>query len=471
MRRILEALLTKEGYEVAEASDGEMALAWLKENSCQTVITDLKMPGMDGLTLMEHILRDHPGLPVIIITAHGTIETAVDAMKKGAYDYITKPFEQEEMKATVYKAVRTQELGQKELLPEFEYQERFGIIGENPTMKEIYKTVEKIADSPSTILIIGESGTGKELIARALHERSFRRDKPFIKVNCAAIPENLVESELFGYEKGAFTGAVTSKPGRFELAHTGTLFLDEIAEIKKEIQVKLLRVLQEQEFERVGGIKTLKVDVRLVAATNRDLHKEIKEGNFREDLFYRLNVVPIKLPALRDRKSDIPLLVRHFIAKYNKRLNKNVQSISEEAKALLMRHNWPGNIRELENVIERAILLSDSERITKADLPEELKAEGIEPGDSEVEEQDYPPLPVLGSQRELQAPIYGLNSDLSLKDAVRQATIQVEKNLIVKALQETRGNVTRAARKLGISRKSLQTKMKEYELREKDWDA
>lgn len=478
MRRILEALLTKEGYEVAEATNGESALAWLKENLCHTVITDLLMPGMDGLVLMESIRKEYPGLPVIIITAHGTIETAVDAMKKGAFDYITKPFEQEEMKNIIYKAVKTQELGQKELLPEFEYQDRFGVIGDSPTMKEIYKIVEKVWDSPSTVLITGESGTGKELIARVLHERSFRKDLPFIKVNCAAIPENLVESELFGYEKGAFTGAVGSKPGRFELAHTGTLFLDEIAEIKKEVQVKLLRILQEQEFERVGGIKTIKVDVRLIAATNQDLQKEVKEGNFREDLFYRLNVVPIKLPALRDRKGDIPLLIRHFIAKYNKRLNKNIQNITEEAKIILMKYNWPGNIRELENVIERASLLSDSDYITVADLPEELRALGsaevipptyagiekmeqsflaeteIKTQESEIKNQDQPPGPT--------------RLDLTLKEAVKQATIQVERNLIIQALRETRGNVTRAARKLGISRKSLQTKMKEYELREKE---
>lgn len=493
MRRILEALLTKEGYEVAEAADGESALAWLKGNTCHAIITDLMMPGMDGLILMERILKDHPGLPIIIITAHGTIETAVDAMKKGAFDYITKPFEQEEMKTIIYKAVKTQELNQKDILPEFEYQERFGIIGDSPVMKEIYKTLEKIWNSPSTVLITGESGTGKELIARVLHERSFRKGRPFIKVNCAAIPENLVESELFGYEKGAFTGAVGSKPGRFELAHTGTLFLDEIAEIKREVQVKLLRVLQEQEFERVGGIKTLKVDVRLIAATNRDLQKEVKEGNFREDLFYRLNVIPIKLPPLRERKEDIPLLIQHFITKYNKRLNKNVQGISQEATTALMEYNWPGNIRELENVIERTILLLDSDFITIKDLPEALTS----PIGSKVAynistelpgkvEADLKPAPVphrepvgtgstLDSTSEFQIINAGgeasdLKSDLNLKEAVKQATIQVERNLIIKALQETRGNVTRAAKKLGISRKSLQTKMKEYELREKEWN-
>ncbi|HWP48676.1 MAG TPA: sigma-54 dependent transcriptional regulator [Candidatus Limnocylindrales bacterium] len=494
MRRILEALLTKEGYEVAEAVDGESALAWLKGNICHAVITDLLMPGMDGLVLMEHILKDHPGLPVIIITAHGTIETAVDAMKKGAFDYITKPFEQDEMRTIVYKAVKTQELNQKDILPEFEYQERFGIIGDSPVMKEIYKILEKIWDSPSTVLITGESGTGKELIARVLHERSFRKGRPFIKVNCAAIPENLVESELFGYEKGAFTGAVGSKPGRFELAHTGTLFLDEIAEIKREVQVKLLRVLQEQEFERVGGIKTLKVDVRLIAATNRDLQKEVREGNFREDLFYRLNVIPIKVPPLRERKEDIPLLIHHFIAKYNKRLNKSVQGISEEAKAALMEYNWPGNIRELENVIERTVLLLDSDFITLKDLPEELRSlvstrvaynistelpGRVEPDLKSISAPQSGELVGTGSppNSTSEGQITGsreggsdLKSDLSLKEAVKQATAQVERNLIIKALQETRGNVTRAAKKLGISRKSLQTKMKEYELREKEWN-
>jgi len=312
-------------------------------------------------------------------------------------------------------------------------------------MNAIYDMIEKVADTPSSVLITGESGTGKELIAAALHYKSSRKDRPFIKINCAAIPRELMESELFGHEKGSFTGAVSSKPGRFELADEGTLFLDEIAEIPVEMQVKLLRAIQENEFERVGGVTTLKVDVRLVCATNRDLTKEVEEGRFREDLFYRLNVIPIALPPLRDRREDIPLLIDHFIAKYNAKLGKQVGGISPGALSLISQHRWPGNIRELENVIERCLLFTEGPQIAPADLPEALVQK---PG---AVATSVPP-----------------GEEASMKTIVKQATAELEKDLIVAALAETAGNVTQAAKRLKISRKSLQNKMKEFGLRESD---
>jgi transcriptional regulator with GAF, ATPase, and Fis domain len=318
-------------------------------------------------------------------------------------------------------------------------------------MRAIYDIVAKVADSPSTVLITGESGTGKELIAKALHRGSSRRDKPLIKVNCAAIPKDLVESELFGYERGAFTGAVASKPGRFELADGGTLFLDEIGEVPVEMQVKLLRALQESEFERVGGIKTLRVDVRLIAATNRDLKALIADGRFREDLYYRLAVVPIALPPLRDRREDIPLLVRHFIQKYDDRLGKRVEAIEPEALQLLLGYAWPGNIRELENLMERSVLFADGPLIQASALPDSLRERGAQP-----------PVPIaaMGPLGAIAAP-----SGASMKEIVRQAQAELEKELIARALDETGGNVTRAAKRLQISRKSLQVKMKELGLR------
>src|SRR6185503_10545195 len=326
LRKILAAQLSRDGYDVLLAEDGEQGLALLKEHHIDLVITDLKMPKVDGMTLLREAITEQPELPIVMITAHGTVDTAVEALKLGAFDYLTKPFDKDEVRQIVAKALKTRELAGEEATNEGTGKDvpgaRFGIIGQSPGLTEVYTVLERVADSPTTVLITGESGTGKELVARALHDHSSRKGRPFIKVNCAAIPKELIESELFGYERGAFTGAVTSKPGRFELANGGTLFLDEIGEIPVEMQVKLLRALQESEFERVGGIKTMRVDVRLVAATNRDLKKLIAQGAFREDLFYRLNVVPIRLPALRERASDTPLLVEHFLRKFNERLKK-----------------------------------------------------------------------------------------------------------------------------------------------------
>ena len=486
MRRVLEAILRREGYEVVTAANGLDAVSEMNRD-IHTVITDLKMPGLDGMGLLRKLQQDFPEVPVVMITAHGSVESAVEAVKLGAFDYLEKPFEQEQIRQIVAKALRTHELARRDARPEEPSSRgRFRLIGSAPVIRQIFAVVEKVADTPSTVLITGESGTGKELIARALHENSSRHKGPFIKINCAAIPKTLMESELFGYEKGAFTGAVGAKPGRFELAHGGTLFLDEIGEIPVEMQVKLLRVLQESEFERVGGIKTIKVDVRLVTATNRDLAHEIEEEAFREDLFYRLNVVPIHIPPLRDRREDIPLLAEHFIAKFNDRLKKQIVGIAPDAVACLVAYHWPGNIRELENLMERTMLFCEGPQIRARDLPPEMvhlaDASGAAPtpvppppsasatparatpaAPVDVEDDDVSGVGSTGPTTLTSMPAVAAGS---LKEAVRAETERVERELIVRALEETSGNVTQAARILKISRKSLQTKMKEFGLRD-----
>jgi nitrogen regulation protein NR(I) len=450
IRRVLAAMLKREGYDVTTAADGAQALAALHRTPVHVVVTDLVMPGVGGLDLLTRVSAQYPDIPVIVITAHGTVETAVQALKAGAFDYITKPFEQAELAKVIAKASRAHEIERQNVHGPAEG-EKPPLVGSSPAMRHIFEIIGKVADSPSTVLITGESGTGKELVARQLHVESSRRDKPLIKVNCAAIPKDLVESELFGYERGAFTGAVGSKPGRFELADGGTLFLDEIGEIPVEMQVKLLRALQESEFERVGGIKTISVDVRLIAATNRNLEELIRDGRFREDLYYRLAVVPIALPALRERREDIPLLVRHFVEKYNARLGKRVERVEDDALQLLLSYSWPGNIRELENLMERSVLFADEPVIRAAALPDALRERS---GAAVV------PVAAIGSLGNIAAP-----SGASMKDIVRQAQAELEKELISRALDETGGNVTRAAKRLQISRKSLQVKMKELGLR------
>jgi nitrogen regulation protein NR(I) len=460
LRKILAAQLSRDGYDVMVAEDGEQGLTMLRENHIDLVVTDLKMPKVDGMTLLREALRESPDLPIVMITAHGTVDTAVEALKLGAFDYLTKPFDKDEVRQVVAKALRTRQLAQEEATtdpvglgsPTSAAGARFGIIGASAGLTDLYAVLERVADSPTTVLITGESGTGKELVARALHEHSTRKDKPFIKVNCAAIPKELIESELFGYERGAFTGAVSSKPGRFELANGGTLFLDEVGEIPVEMQVKLLRALQESEFERVGGIKTIHVDVRLVAATNRDLKKLIAANAFREDLFYRLNVVSIRLPALRERDTDIPLLVEHFLAKFNERLKKQVTGVEPEALDILSAYTWPGNIRELENVMERSVLFCDAQKLRVEDLPGELRGAtgSIAPPTSDASGGSEMPLSGEGG----------------LKEHVKVAMSRLERDLVSRALKQTSGNVTHAARLLKISRKGLQLKMKELGLRE-----
>jgi len=457
LRKILAAQLSRDGYDVMTAEDGEQGLQFLREHHIDLVITDLKMPKVDGMTLLREALREAPDLPIVMITAHGTVDTAVEALKLGAFDYLTKPFDKDEVRQIVGKALKTRELAGEEASTQErdEPGARFGIIGQSPGLTDLYAVLERVADSPTTVLITGESGTGKELVARALHDHSARKGKPFIKVNCAAIPKELIESELFGYERGAFTGAVSSKPGRFELANGGTLFLDEIGEIPVEMQVKLLRALQESEFERVGGIKTIRVDVRLVAATNRDLKKLIAANLFREDLFYRLNVVSIRLPALRERSSDIPLLVEHFLAKFNERLKKQVAGVEPEALDLLSAYGWPGNIRELENVMERAVLFCDAQKLRVEDLPGELR--GASAGSI------APPSTLEGAGSAGDIP---LGAEGGLKEHVKVAMSRLERELVSRALKQTNNNVTHAARLLKISRKGLQLKMKELGLRE-----
>ncbi|MFH1438366.1 MAG: sigma-54 dependent transcriptional regulator [Pseudomonadota bacterium] len=458
MLKVLSSLLMREGYEVLDALEGKSALSLMEENHIDVLLADLRMPGMDGMTLMRKALTLRPDLPVIILTAHGTIDIAVEALKKGAFDFITKPFEWRELKQVISKAVQTARLSRKDLglevaaAPQAEGErpmitlKGLQIIGSSQPMCQIYEVIHRVADTPSTVLITGESGTGKELIARAIHNKSKWSSKPFIKVNCAAIPRELLESELFGYEKGAFTGAVTSKPGRFELAHEGTLFLDEIGEISLEMQVKLLRVVQDREFERVGGLKTVKVDTRLITATNIDIRKAVETGAFRDDLYYRLNVVNIHLPPLRARQDDTLPLAQYFLKRFNKKFEKNVTGISGEAEKLLTSYPWPGNIRELENFMERAVLFDNNAIIEGDDLPEEIQIPPSICGEDGALSKDVQ--------------VHGL------KEAVRAETSKIEKEYIMKALEQTKENVTRAARLLQISRKSLQIKMKELGIRE-----
>jgi DNA-binding NtrC family response regulator len=445
IRTVLRTLLSRLGYEVSVACDGVEALDYLSSNVVDVVLTDLRMPNMGGLKLLESLQQSQPDIPVVVLTAHGSVDTAVEAIKLGAFDFLSKGCDNDDVANVVAKALATRALhSSKPVAMVGHTGGRFGLIGSSPSMSRIFDVIERVAASPSTILLTGESGTGKELVARALHQESDRSDGAFIRVNCAAIPTPLIESELFGYERGAFTGAVSSKPGRFELADNGTLFLDEIGEISSEMQVKLLRAIQENEFERVGGVKTIRVNVRLITATNRDLAKQVELGHFREDLYYRLNVVPLHLPPLRDRMDDFEDILNHLLNRFAIRLNQSPRRCTSEAVTQLKRHGWPGNIRELENIVERTLLFSDQPEIGIEDLA--LTATAI----------------VMNSE----APAASIDADDDLKTRVRKITRRVEHDMIEKALEETSGNVTQAAKKLGISRKSLQMKMKELGLRE-----
>lgn len=442
MRVVLAAMLKKEGYRILAASDGLEACEIVDRDCVDVVVTDLKMPRLDGLGLLARIEKEYPSIPVIIITAHGTIANAVEAVKQGAFDYITKPFEQEELKHIVGKAVTTKCLSEGELVPGSTDGEFRDIIGSGPSMAEIYEIIGTVAPTTTTVLVRGETGTGKELIARAIHRQSPRKDAPFIKINCAAIPENLMESELFGYEKGAFTGAAGRKFGRFEQAHRGSLFLDEVGELPRDMQAKLLRVLQDQEFERVGGLETIKVDVRLIAATNRDLRKDVEEGRFREDLFYRLNVLPVTLPPLREREEDIELLFQYFLDKFNRKLNRRVETVEPQVREHFRKYAWPGNIREMENLMERLVLLAKERTLRVSDLPEEMRY-AAPAGNGAVK----------------------VNDAGSFKNILRERTESIERGMIADVLEACEGNVSQAARKLGLSRKGLQLKMIRYGLR------
>jgi len=441
MRLVLSATLKKEGFEVSSASNGREALQILQSNKIAVVITDLKMPGIDGMELLSRISGTYPEIPVIMITAHGTIATAVEALKKGAFDYITKPFDLDDLKNIISKAVKTRILRDNELsLPPSEI-ERIGMIGVSSKTLELFEAVQRVAQTTTTVMITGETGTGKELVADAIHFNSPRRNNPLIKLNCAAIAETLMESELFGYEKGAYTGAAITKPGKFELAHKGTLFLDEVSEIPREMQVKLLRVVQEQEFERVGGLRTIKVDVRIIAATNQNLLRLVQAGHFREDLYYRLNVFPVDVPPLRERKEDILPLVDYFLDKFNKKLGLAV-GIDEGVKTLLLSYDWPGNVRELENLIERMMLLAKDGLITPREVPGEFK---------------------LAHDKIADRPADG--SEKPFKEYMRDQVENVEKQMLTKCLEESGWNVTQAAKTMGLSRKGLQLKMIKYGLR------
>lgn len=375
LRFSLKRVFLREGYEVDVAPDAETAVEFIKEKIYDLIITDIILPNMDGIELLKHIREEMPDQIVIIITAFASLETAVEALRAGAYDYVVKPIIHEEIKQIVRNALK-QKMLQKEvtyLKRQIERRYDFSkIIGESDSMKRIINEVKKIANARSNVLLLGETGTGKELIARAIHFNSNRADKPFIPINCSAIPENLLESELFGHMKGAFTGAITSKRGLFEEANGGTIFLDEIGDLSINLQSKLLRVLEDQEIRPVGGTQSIKVDIRFISATNKDIVSAVKDGSFREDLFYRINVITIKLPPLRERREDIELLVRYFIQKFSFELGKRVNGIDEEALSHIKKYNWPGNIRELQNVIERAILISESSLISSEHLPEEM---------------------------------------------------------------------------------------------------
>ncbi len=408
---VLEDLLSEAGYQVYTADSGSKGLEMALASDLDVIITDMKMPGMDGMTLLERVHAEKPDLPVIMMTAFGSVEKAVEAMRKGAFDYILKPFKNEELKLTIRKALEHHQLLRRNRYLSQELQERYqfsSIIGKSAPMQRIYELIEKVAPAKATVLITGESGTGKELIARAIHFNSPRRNQPFITVNCGALPETLLESELFGHEKGSFSGAVSQRKGRFELAHEGTLFLDEITEMSAPLQVKLLRVLQEMEFERVGGSVTLRVDIRLVAASNRNLKEEVAAGRFRSDLFYRLNVVHVHLPPLRERTDDIPLLVNHFLTKYGASVGKPKMSIGLDALRCLMQYSWPGNVRELENAIERAVILCGGNEIELRDIPAEIASPGSAQPAAEVptvrtdEDQSWKPtatvMPDLGNR-------------------------------------------------------------------------
>jgi two-component system, NtrC family, response regulator HydG len=435
-RIMLRAVLKEEGYEVAEATDGAEAVKAVEQQPFDLILLDLRMTTMDGIEALAEIRKISPLVPVLIMTAYASVKTAVEALKAGAFEYLTKPLDTDELKILVEKALefyhlRTENLALKERLGDrFDFSK---IIGRSPKMKEVFETLSLVAPTDATVLILGESGTGKELVANSIHQNSKRAGEAFIKVSCAALPETLLESELFGHEKGAFTGAIARREGRFQLAHRGSLFLDEVGEMSPAIQSKLLRVLQEKEFEPLGSPRTLKVDVRVIAATNKSLEKEVKEGRFREDLFYRLNVVPVSLPPLRERKEDIPALAAHFFALYRDKNKKDLKGLSGKALDLLTRYDWPGNIRELENSIERAVILARGEVIAPADLPP-----GIQALSSGVKESAGLSLP----------------SGVSLQE--------VEKTLILKTLEDTGGNRTRAAEILGINRRTLQNKLKEY---------
>ncbi|WKZ33805.1 MAG: sigma-54 dependent transcriptional regulator [Thermodesulfobacteriota bacterium] len=445
MRISIGDALKDEGYEVSDAATGREGLAVARDGITpfDIVITDLRLPDIDGLEVLKSLRKSSPEAMVVLITAFGAVETAVEAMKYGAYDYVTKPFAMDELLIMIRRMLRLKDLERENQALKEQVEGRYnfsGIVGRSDKMNEIFEMIKVVSQTDSTVLILGESGTGKEVVASAIHRNSPRKDGPYIKVSCAAIPETLLEAELFGYDKGAFTGAVKQKKGRFELADKGTIFLDEIGELAPSIQVKLLRVLQEKEFDRLGGTGTVSADVRVICATQRDLKKDVQNGSFREDLYYRLNVVPIVLPPLRERKGDIMLLANHFLNYYSGLCKKQVKGFSVDAVEALIKYPFPGNVRELEHAVERAVVMGKGEEIQPWDLPEEI-------GNSNLSDC----LKVFRS---------GEGSYENLTKAMKD----FEKKYIIKVLEETNGNKTLAAKLLGVSRKTLWEKCKLLEI-------
>jgi len=431
MRRLLELNLGEDGFTTLSAEDAETGLKLLGQNSVDLVLTDLKLPGMNGLEFLQAVKRQNAALPVVVMTAFGSVETAVEAMKAGASDYVLKPFSLAEMRMVIHKELDVRNLREENRSLREALGKKYShpnVVARSPKMQEVLATIERVAPTNATVLLGGESGVGKDLVARAIHEKSKRATGPFLKINSTAIPENLLESELFGFEKGAFTGAVASKPGKFELADKGTLFLDEIGDVPPATQVKLLRVLQEREFERLGGTKTVKVDVRLIAATNRDLRGALEQGTFREDLYYRLNVVPIDIAPLRDRKEDIPDLVNLFITRFAGDSGKIIEGITPEAMQILVGYHWPGNVRELQNVIERACALSKGSTLETADIHLDVRAAKAGNGNAGF-----------------------LPDGMTLE--------QWEDEMVKEALRRANGNKSQAARLLGLSRNALRYRL------------
>ncbi|PLX48252.1 MAG: DNA-binding response regulator [Desulfobulbaceae bacterium] len=445
---VLQELLEEEGFEILTAHNGEDALQICKDNDLDLVLTDMQMPGMGGMELLSSIKKRTPQLPVIMMTAFGEIEKAVAAMQAGSFNFLTKPFKNDELLANINKAIEHHAVLQENIRLRSEVKQRCdfaGMIGKNRIMQDIYSLIEKVAPTPTSVLITGESGTGKELIARAIHCNSNREDGPFISVNCAALPDSLLESELFGHEKGAFTGAVSLRKGRFERADGGTLFLDEIGEMPLTLQAKLLRIIQEKTFERVGGSSELAVDVRIIAATNKDLKEEVEQGNFREDLYYRLNVLNIHVPPLRERMDDIPLLTLHFVEKFSQQLGKPDLTISDESISFLSSLTWEGNIRELENTIERASILCNNNIIQ----PEDVQPDVISSPEPELDAH--------------------FNIDEIFKPDIRLPDIlnALEKKMIIRAMEQADYIQTKAAGSLGITKSLLQYKMKKFGIKKK----
>ncbi|WP_437986341.1 sigma-54-dependent transcriptional regulator [Sorangium sp. So ce117] len=439
LRLVVRTFLKRDGYEVEAVSSGEEALAMVESFGPDVILTDVRMPRMGGLDLLATLKAKGNEATVIVMSAYGNVDLAIEAMKAGAYDYLQKPFKAEEVLLTLRKAEEREALRRENrvLRQEIRRENLFEeILAKSPPMQVIFKTITKVADYKTTALITGESGVGKELVARAIHRRSNRRGGPFVAVNCGAIPENLLESELFGYKRGAFTDAVNDRAGLFEQANHGTLLLDEIGELPLPLQVKLLRVLQEETLRRLGDSKDIKVDVRILAATHRDLMAETQAGRFREDLFYRINVLPIAIPPLRERREDIPILMEHFLARNNARFGINIRGFEPEARRLLLEYRWPGNVRELENTVERAMVLCEGERIGEADLPERIR-EARDPIQMQL-----------------------TSGELSIKKTSRV----IEEILIRRALQKTKGNRTKAAEVLEISHRALLYKIKDYRI-------